>query len=109
MVKTCRICGRAAADRHHVFGGAKRKKSEEYGLVVWLCRECHDRVHFGESGRKLMDALRKEAQAKFEREHPDKDFLKEFGRNYLDDAERRKYEGIDIGEELIIPSRKRIK
>lgn len=104
-MKTCRICGGQATDRHHVFGGAKRAKSEEYGLVVWLCRKCHDRIHFGASGRLLSDRLRKEAQAKFEREHPDKSFLKEFGMNYLGEEDRVNSAGIDVSGDPILPTR----
>ena len=47
----CYICGRNGAadplDRHHIYGGANRKLSEEDGLCVMLCHnDCH---LFGES------------------------------------------------------------
>ena len=39
--KRCFLCGRNDTgdplERHHIFGGANRKKSEKYGLVVYLC------------------------------------------------------------------------
>ena len=36
------LCGRyAQTEEHHIFGGPNRKLSEEYGLKVDLCRECH--------------------------------------------------------------------
>ena len=42
--RECFLCGRNGADdpldKHHIFGGAYRKKSERYGLTVYLC---HDR------------------------------------------------------------------
>lgn len=42
----CWLCGesghRDPLDRHHIFGGSNRKKSEKYGLVVDLCHnKCH--------------------------------------------------------------------
>ena len=42
----CFLCGRNGStdplDRHHIFNGAYRKKSEQYGLVVLLCHyRCH--------------------------------------------------------------------
>lgn len=44
--KRCFLCGRNGAqdplDRHHIFPGPYRKKSERYGLVVYLC---HNRCH----------------------------------------------------------------
>ena len=44
--KRCFLCGRNDTgdplERHHIFGGANRKKSEKYGLVVYLCgNRCH--------------------------------------------------------------------
>ena len=44
---TCWLCGKTdyglnRLERHHIFGGANRKKSERYGLIVYLCGEtCH--------------------------------------------------------------------
>jgi hypothetical protein len=43
----CFLCGCQATDRHHIFGGANRPKSEKDGLVVMLCRKCHNELHFG--------------------------------------------------------------
>lgn len=42
----CFLCGRNGngdtLERHHIFGGANRKLSEKYGLVVYLCGDrCH--------------------------------------------------------------------
>ena len=45
-MNTCWLCGSNGCadplDRHHIFGGANRKKSERMGLVVYLC---HNRCH----------------------------------------------------------------
>ena len=38
----CHICGRwTHTERHHIFGGANRRRSERDGLVVNLCVLCH--------------------------------------------------------------------
>lgn len=39
--RVCWLCGRNGngdpLECHHIFGGAMRKKSEKYGLKVYLC------------------------------------------------------------------------
>ena len=88
-MKLCHLCGKPATDRHHMLNGlAYRSKAEKYGLVVWLCRQCHNEVHFGTRSRELSDSLRKEAQLRFMREHPDLDFFAVFRINYLTDEEK---------------------
>lgn len=38
----CFICGKTGyTERHHIYGSANRKYSEQYGLTVYLCPECH--------------------------------------------------------------------
>lgn len=45
-MEKCFLCHREThCDRHHIFNGAMRKKSEEYGAVILVCRECHERIH----------------------------------------------------------------
>ena len=53
--RSCWLCGRNGTaeplDKHHIFGGAYRKKSEKYGLTVYLCHgSCHI---FGEKAVQL--------------------------------------------------------
>lgn len=90
--RQCWLCGRNGSqdplDRHHIFGGAKRKKSEKYGLVVYLC---HNRCHiFGPEAvhvnAKTMKKLRQYGQKKAMEENgwTTQDFIREFGKNYLD-------------------------
>lgn len=66
--RSCWLCGRNGTaeplDKHHIFGGAYRKKSEKYGLTVYLCHgSCHI---FGEkavhSCRETMDELHRYGQ-----------------------------------------------
>lgn len=83
--KACFLCGSTRwLERHHIFGGALRKKSERYGLVVYLCHYCHNEppngVHQNKERRRYLQEI---GQRAFEEEHPEKNFLQEFGRNYL--------------------------
>ena len=93
--RSCWLCGRNGTaeplDKHHIFGGAYRKKSEKYGLTVYLCHgSCHI---FGEkavhSCRETMDELHRYGQ-KMAMERmgwTKEDFVREFGRNYLDEED----------------------
>lgn len=87
----CFLCGGAGGydplDRHHVFGGALRKKSEKYGLVVYLHHHsCHI---FGPRAvhRNRENALwlqRRAQRAAMERYGWSvEDFRREFYKNYL--------------------------
>lgn len=83
--KKCYICGRyMTLQCHHIFGGtANRRKSEKYGLKVWLCFDHHigrDGVHYN---KILMDSLHRIGQKEFEKNHTREEFIKEFGRSYL--------------------------
>lgn len=89
--RRCFLCGRNGAsdplERHHIFGGAYRKKSEKYGLVVYLCGDlCHRNgrlsVHRNENQMRL---LHRYGQLKAMREQgwTEDDFRREFGKSYL--------------------------
>lgn len=90
-MKHCYLCGRnGAQDRleaHHIFGAANRKKSERYGLVVYLCGErCHRNgpkaVH---RNAETMLELKRYGQMKAmeEQNWTEDDFRREFGKSYL--------------------------
>lgn len=89
--KTCWLCGRNGAtdplDLHHIFGGPYRKKSEKYGLVVYLCHnDCH--IFGREAAHQNTDTmlrLKQYGQAKVMEEQgwSIEHFIREFGRNYL--------------------------
>ena len=90
-MRECWLCGKNGAldplDRHHIFGGANKKKSERDGLVVDLCHnECHifgpKAAHNNaETMRKLHEYGQKKAMD--ENNWTIDDFIREFGRNYL--------------------------
>ena len=100
--KECYLC-RLAADqagyygelphtglhRHHViFGRGNRKKSEHYGLWVWLCVAHHEygpeAVH---TNARIRRQLSQVAQREFTRVYPNLDFREEFGISYIDPDE----------------------
>lgn len=83
--KYCYFCGAVRMlENHHIFGGANRKKSDKYGLTVWLCHYCHNEPPRGvHHNRANMDKLRRIGQKAFMEHYPQKDFIFEFGRNFL--------------------------
>jgi hypothetical protein len=91
--KTCFLCKRNSnseqLDRHHIFGGSRRKLSEKYGLVVYLCHErCHIYGKYSvHQNAEIMDYLHKYGQRKamLEQGWSKEDFMKIFGANYLDE------------------------
>lgn len=90
--RRCWLCGRNGngdpLDRHHIFGGANRKLSEKYGLTVDLCHfQCHifgqDAVH---NNPDTMQELHEYGQRKAMHDNgwSKEDFIRIFGKNYLD-------------------------
>lgn len=88
----CHLCGRNGAgdrlERHHIFGGALRSKSEQYGLVVWLCgHRCHRGGPMAaHRNGATMAALHEYGQLKAMNEQgwSREDFIREFGKSYTD-------------------------
>lgn len=83
--KKCFICGsERCLESHHIFGAANRKLSEQFGLKVWLCHECHNEPPAGVHHNKAtMRYLHQVGQKAFMITYPEKDFIGIFGRNYL--------------------------
>lgn len=82
-------------ERHHIFGGSNRKWSEKYGLTVWLTHDEHNEPPFGVHHCNTTNrALQRAGQLKFQEVYPHLDFMKIFGRNYLD-ADDRIYREFD--------------
>ncbi len=85
--KECLVCGSWNIEEHHIFfGQANRKLSEKHGLKVWLCPTHHRGtigVH-GRDGHKLDIELKELGQKAFEWKHTREEFIKIFGKNYLD-------------------------
>lgn len=84
----CWLCQKECrTECHHVFNGnPNRQRSEEYGLKLYLCHGCHERIH--------MDQELDESVKAFMQEHAMKrygwtieDFRSIFGKNYLEEDE----------------------
>lgn len=83
----CYLCGKyTKTEVHHIFGGtANRTLSEDYGLKVDLCLECHQfGKHAVHKDPAVQDELHKQGQEAFEEQIGSRtEFIKIFGRNYL--------------------------
>lgn len=79
---------REGLHRHEVFfGTGNRKKSIEYGLVVFLTPEMHNMSNFGVHFNRDFDLQLKEIGQRAAMEYYDwtvQDFIREFGANYID-------------------------
>ena len=96
----CQLCGKfAPLDKHHIYGGAFRSKSEKYKMFIYICRDCHNKIHFSKDGREMMDKLRKEYQIKFHERYPDLDFKEIFKRDYMKGEPYPKQDYYNIEEE----------
>jgi len=71
--------------QHHIFNGvAYRKKSEKYGLKVWLLDGWHQNTKYSVHKDKVFRlALKKLGQIFFEEHYGHDKFIKEFNKDYL--------------------------
>ena len=81
--RECYFCGSPYTELHHIFGGAYKKASEQYGFVVDLCYEHHRGDHGVHFNKELREQLRRECQERFEEEHTREEFRAIFGKSYL--------------------------
>ena len=84
-INVCYCCGRMGKmEEHHIFGSvACRSKSDKYGLLIHVCRICHDKIH-GKDGKELRDHLHAVGQQLYEERYGDREqFIQEFIRSYL--------------------------
>ena len=82
--RRCYICGSNwNLEKHHcLFGTANRKKADKDGLWVYLCHDCHNRVHTDIPFHKYN--LKQIAQKAWQLKYGDTDaFIDRYGRNYL--------------------------
>ena len=80
--EVCYLCGKPMrnGDKHHIFNGAKRDRSEEDGMFVYVHRVCHDYIH-----RHPITArtLKKRAQEVWEEQGSREQFIQRYGKSYL--------------------------
>lgn len=84
--KRCYVSGSETnLHKHHIFQGtANRKKSEQYGLWVWLRADWHNMSSYGVHFNKKLDTeLKQLAQRKFEEKYDHDTFMDVFKKNYL--------------------------
>lgn len=83
--------GWTAGETPYIWGKPKQGNSEYYGLTVHLCPYCHrdgkEGVH---ADSDIMEALHKIGQAAFEKDNSRQEFIKIFGKNYLDNIPEAK-------------------
>ena len=97
--KRCYITGRTDnLHKHHVFEGtANRRKSEKWGLYIYLTGEFHNLSDKGINFNKELDLeVKRRAQRKFEELHSHDLWMQEFHRNYLEEGDEN---GIESGTE----------
>ena len=86
-MRECELCGSTQwIERHHVFNGAYRRKSEKFGAVAYLCHFCHneppDGVHFNAEKMKQLKA-KYQVQIMDKYSMTEDDFICEFGKSYI--------------------------
>ena len=92
MSKVCFLCGKNGStdslDKHHIFGGDNRDKSEEDGLFVYLCHHnCHIfgkyAAHRSGKTAQFLHEFGEIAWLKQDTKRTVKDFISRYGKNYL--------------------------
>lgn len=80
----CAECGsRFNVEKHHcIHGRGLKQLAEKFGLFIGLCHTCHMRLH--DKDHKMDRHYQHMAMVAFEREYPQLDFLKIFGRRYYE-------------------------
>lgn len=76
----CYLCGNKKEDLHELIEGKNRQASMKYGLVIPICRKCHEIVT---NDKTLQDYLHKVAQKEFKKHYKTENFMQIFGENYL--------------------------
>ena len=67
-------------DLHELIEGKNRQASMKYGLVIPICRKCHEIVT---NDKTLQDKLHKVAQKEFKKHYKTENFVQIFGKNYI--------------------------
>jgi len=81
----CAVCGRPYAETHEVFfGNGKRELSILYRLQVNLCSEHHTGMTGPHLNREFDLQLKREWQEIFEVSRSREEFIKLFGKSYLE-------------------------
>lgn len=76
----CYICNQQRCDLHEVFAGSNRKTSMKYGLVIPVCRECHENIS---NDIKLTKKLHEIGKKVFKQVYRAENFIEVFGKSYI--------------------------
>ena len=78
--KKCYLCGRVdGLHKHHCLHGSMRAMADKYDLTLYLCYQCHTRLHDkGEHDRDLQEL----AQIHFEDQYGHEEYMRVFGKNF---------------------------
>ncbi len=105
MTGNCELCHKyGPLEKHHIFNGAYKKKSEKYGAMINLCHDCHNEPPNGvHHNAKRMNELKAREQKRIMTEYgfTTEEFIYEFGKSYIDDT--------TAFEDLLEPYRQDIK
>lgn len=83
--RECYICGTTnnLTEHHLISGTSNRALSEQYGLKVCLCMKHHEEAH---QDRSIGLMFKRLGQMHFERFHTREDFIKTFGKSFMEDV-----------------------
>lgn len=76
----CYICKAKKEELHEIFGGKNRQTSMKYGLVIPICRKCHEIIT---NDKTLQDKYHGVGQKAFEKHYKTENFMQIFGKNYI--------------------------
>lgn len=79
----CYICGRYGTEKHHIMNASNKTHSEEFGLIVGLCKDHHTGNNGVHTRPERMLEMRRIGQRKFEETHSREEWIKIFGKSYL--------------------------
>ncbi len=81
----CMFTGCSPVERHHIFGGANRKRSEFYGFIAPLRPDLHPNGVFAGKEAKSVDIKLKTMAQEYYETHcgTRADFIREFGKSWL--------------------------
>ena len=80
-MQICYICNKARKeDLHEIFEGSNRQTCMKWGLVIPICRKCHDEW---KTNKEIKETVRKEAKEKFYKLYSKEKFLEVFGKFYI--------------------------
>lgn len=78
----CELCGKyLPLEKHHLMNGVgMRKKAEEDGLYIWICRPDHEELHHDYQKRYEQ---KQKAQRIYLKNHTQEEWMKRYHKNYL--------------------------